>query len=242
MLQRLSSFRTRLYIIIIAAGLFVGLIGVFTIKYFEIKKIIVTSKSIGPVYETQIYTDSLYGKNMLFDKKESLARLMINANPLLKSVVIEKDYPDSLKILVEKYTPSTILKVNSGAFLLSREGVIIRKSREISDVELPFINFYQQLNYDQYQIGDQIDFKDILSAIELSIFTVGMGIKVDTVDIGGNDMIVLNSNGVRFIFAASKSINDQEYQLKTLIKQFRLDGREFISLDLRYDKPVVTLK
>ena len=38
---------------------------------------------------------------------------------------------------------------------------------------------------------------------------------------------------------AKKNLDKQEYELRTIVKQFLIQGKKFKSLDLRFNKPVV---
>ena len=54
-------------------------------------------------------------------------------------------------------------------------------------------------------------------------------------------MIVLNSKDKRFVFTTEKDVSEQEYQFSAIVRKFRTEGKDFKSLDLRFDKPVISL-
>ena len=65
---------------------------------------------------------------------------------------------------------------------------------------------------------------------------------VANVDINGLNMIRLNLKSGVILATTEKDLETQAYQLEKIIKQFRIEGKEFETLDLRFDKPVVKIK
>ena len=62
-----------------------------------------------------------------------------------------------------------------------------------------------------------------------------------TIDIKGQDMLVFNlESDKEIIFSNKKEKELQDYQLEFIIKQFKIEGKEFKKIDLRFEKPVVT--
>jgi len=133
-----------------------------------------------------------------------------------------------------------IIKADNGFFLLSQSGKIIIKTKE-NNSGLPIINYYQNLYYYQYQPGEIIDYQDILVCLSFLKKVEDLGLKVDTIDIAGVYMVAFNLDKKKIIFSLEKNRTIQAYQLETLIKQFQIEGKEFVSLDLRFDKPIIKI-
>ena len=63
----------------------------------------------------------------------------VTAIPWVAQVVIERNWPDSVRIILEERTASLIAVIPSGQkFLLDRSGVVLEETRE-GDLELPII-------------------------------------------------------------------------------------------------------
>jgi len=184
--------------------------------------------------------DYFENKNILLFNSEKAGQELIGKNPLIKSVLIFKKLPDSLVIKAEKDTPIVIIKADNGFFLLSQSGKIIIKTKE-NNSGLPIINYYQNLYYYQYQPGEIIDYQDILVCLSFLKKVEDLGLKVDTIDIAGVYMVAFNLDKKKIIFSLEKNRTIQAYQLETLIKQFQIEGKEFVSLDLRFDKPIIKI-
>lgn len=190
---------------------------------------------------TLIGLDEFNGKNILFFSEDDVRRVIYDNNPLIKKVGVEKVLPNKLVVKIEENQPLTYLLVDRGYFVLADDGRIIEKITDITGKK-PVINYYQKLTYSSYQAGDKIDLKDIVTALHFTKDVEGLGLPVLSIDINGFDMIRLQLENKMILFTTEKDIRAQDYQLDTLIRQFKVEGRNFKTLDLRFDKPIVTLK
>ena len=185
--------------------------------------------------------EAFYGKNTVFLSMEEIRRSIFDNNPLVKKVQVDKAYPGTLVITIEKNQPFAYLLVDRGYFVLSTDGRILKKVSDIGSLG-PVINYYQKLTYSSYQAGDVIDLEDILTALHFTETVEGLGLPVLGIDINGFNMIRLQLVNKMVFFTTEKEIPRQDYQLDTLIRQFKVEGRDFKSLDLRFDKPIIVLK
>jgi len=205
---------------------------------FSIKKIAVSSdeKNI-----KLIGLESLKNLNLIFFDPKTAEIDIVQKNPSIKTVNITKKYPDKIIIDIEKDQPIAVLRADQGFFFLSAEGKIIFKKKD-NDTRLPLINYYQNFYYYQYQAGEKIDYDEVLASVDFLKRTDSLGLKVDTVDISGVHMVAFNLGDKKILFSLEKDRRVQDFQLETIIKQFKIEGKEFFSLDLRFDKPVIKLK
>lgn len=208
-------------------------------QYSTIKRIEVVSPSGKTIVNG---LENLKQKNLFLTSESEIIQTVIQNNPQLRNVQVEKKYPNQLIIRVEADNSIAALKVDQGYFLLSVSGKILAKDKKNS-IHLPIINYYQQLNYNIYNLGDQIDLQDIIFSLHFANKSRDMGLLVLSIDIGGVDMIRLNlQNKKILIFSTDKDINIQDYQFEKIIRQFKIEGRDFESVDFRFDKPIIKLK
>ncbi len=190
-------------------------------------------------------TPSLFGlnnfknQNILFLSEKKTSRILLTQNPILKSVEIEKKLPNTIIVNVQTYQPIALLKVNQGYFALSDDGKIIYKQKQL-DTAFPLINYYQQFDYQQIKPGDSLTYSDITLALRFLRVSLDLGLPVLTVDISGEDMIAFVLTGKKIIFTTEKAESQQKYELEQIIKQFKIEGKNFKNLDLRFDKPVIS--
>lgn len=184
--------------------------------------------------------NEIINKSLLLLDTDKISEKIINENYLVKTAKVEKIWPSKLKITISLYEPCASLIVNNGFFNLSCDGRILQKSRNMIQY-LPVINYYQKLNNNSFQTGDWIDYKDIRHVLFFINKLNEISIKVLTVDIKGQDMLVFNLiDDKKVIFSNSKDQDIQDYQLELIIKQFKIEGRNYKKIDLRFDKPIIS--
>jgi len=200
------------------------------LKIKEIQIIDYQSKILG--------LDEIKNNFLFFLNEEKVKKIIKERNPLVKEVIIEKKFPNQLilKLTQEKFI--AILTVDSGYFYLNDEGKILLKTKKINEI-LPKINFYQKLSFDSYSVGEKIDFNDILTGIYFLKNLLDINLKPDNLDIIGADVLVFNIGEKKFYFSTIKNREVQFYKLNQIVKQFKIEGRAYKEIDLRFDKPIV---
>ncbi len=224
-------------------ALFIIIIAFFALfvadQNFTIKKIEVTSSGT-PTRLNGI--ESIQNKNSLLLSTDDLQKTLLQVNPNVKILIISKKFPSTIKIYYSLDSPVIALKVSEGFFLLTENGKIYQKQKDNSD-KLPEIHYYQSLGYRNYNAGDPIELDDIRLALHFLRKIGDFGYKPNSIDINGVNMIRCNleDNSV-IIFSTEKERNLQDYQFETLVRQFKIEGKNFQSMDFRFEKPIIKLK
>lgn len=186
-----------------------------------------------------INKDKLIKKNLFFINKDRIAKEIIKENFFVKTATVNKVWPNSIKISVSFYKPCVSLIVSNGFFDLSCDGRILQKTRSDKTL-LPVINYYQKLNNSSFQTGEWIDYKDIKQALFFVNKLKQLNIIPLAIDIKGQDVILFNLiDDKKIIFSNNKDRETQEYQLELIIRQFKIEGKDFKKIDLRFNKPIV---
>ena len=185
--------------------------------------------------------DLIKGRNLLLLDKTNTEKDLIAKNAFIKSVETIKVFPNKVVIKIINDQPIAILKMDKGFLFLSAEGKVVFKKKDNPN-GLTIINFYQNLYYFQYQISEKVDYEEILKTLSYLKTIIDLGMKVDAVDITGVHMVAFNLGEKKIFLSLEKDRQVQEYQLKTIYRQFKIEGKDFESLDLRFDKPVIKLK
>lgn len=181
---------------------------------------------------------SYYQKNILFASAEELKKNLFEQNPQLQLIVVQKVFPNTLVLNVELRSILALLEMNGGYAYLSKEGKIIQKNRQQRG-EFPLIKYYQKLNYAAYSAGDDIQYIDLLSSLHFINKLRDLGLRTDTVDINGLDMLLFTIGSKKIFFTSEKNKEIQDYELEQIIRQFKIEGKDFASLDLRFEKPII---
>ncbi len=184
--------------------------------------------------------DDLKQTNLLLLSEADVQAKLLNLNPNLRQVNIIKNYPHSIIISVVLQTPSAALQTNSGYFIIDESAHLLQRVKIIKTLNYPIITYYQKLDYDSFAPGDVIDNKDILASLQFLRKAQELGLVVNAIDIKGFSMIALQVDTKSIYFSLEKDIKAQTFQFETVIKQFRIEGRDFGKLDFRFEKPIVT--
>ena len=177
-------------------------------------------------------------RNLIFISEKNIEENLLKKNSAVNKVSIEKKYPSTLIINVTVEKPLAHLIASQGFFYLSSQGEILSKSKS-PDKSLPLIRHYQKLNSQTFKPGDMLGYKDIIQALNLLKAVQEFGFKIDNVDINGVNMILFNLGDKKIIFSSERQVAEQIYQWQQIIKQFKVEGKAFKEIDLRYDKPIV---
>ncbi len=234
LMKYLKKIKLFLFFLLLCLILFFVLF--FFNQFFLVKKIeIISEKKFLLANQNE-----LLNKNLIFIDQDKIAKKIIKENSLLKDVVVSKAWPDSIKLTVFFYDPVAALIVNNGFFYLSVDGRILSKTKN-NQLSLPIINYYQKLNNNFFQIGDRIDYSDIRQTLFYIDKLGQINLRILTIDIKGQDMLVFNLEGdKKIVFSNNKEKEIQTYQLELIIRQFKIEGKEFKKIDLRFEKPVIT--
>ncbi|MFA5769976.1 MAG: FtsQ-type POTRA domain-containing protein [Patescibacteria group bacterium] len=230
----LKKIKFSIFFLLLCSILF--LIIFFVNRFFLIKNIhLISDKKLSLVNK-----DKLINKSSLFINQEQIAKIIIKENFLLKSATVEKVWPDTLKISVTFYEPCALLVVNNGFFNLSCDGRILQKVKDVKSF-LPIINYYQKLNKNSFQTGDWINYRDIKQTLFFVERLKQINLVALTIDIKGQDMLVFKLiDNKEIVFSSNKDEEVQDYQLELIVRQFKIEGKEFKKIDLRFEKPVIT--
>lgn len=212
---------------------------VFSVLYyfqqsFLIKKIEIVNKE----KINLLGTDEYINKNIFLVLSENIISNLKQKNPLVKNIVVKKKLPDVLILIPDLYTPIADIITSSGYFKISEDGRILSKSKNYGK-SYPLITYYQKLNYYSYNSGDFLSLKDIMTTLYFLKFFQNNSLTVDSVDIKDKDMLVFNLENRKIILTNNKEINLQEYTLDEILKSFKVSGKNFKVINLRFEKPVI---
>lgn len=216
----------------ISIMLFLGIIYLY--NYTLIRTIVVR----GPKERSIIGLDGLKAKNLYVTSHREIMNKLLIQNPAVKKISVEKIFPDLVVIIPEFYTAIAYLPAGTGYLTVSQDGKILQKTRE-QPAGLPAVTYYQKINYEAFQSGQTVDYSDLKNGLAALKIAKDLGLAVDSVDIGGANMIRLQLDNKVILFSAQKSMQLQAYQLERLVRQFALEGKDFGSIDVRFEKPVV---
>ena len=186
---------------------------------------------------------ALQGETLLFLDTSKIKKNLLKLNPGISDIEIVKQYPSTIRLTVKLSSVLGYLKVDQGFYSLSKEGKVISRLKSMSNDIHPQIVYYQNFNYDDFQVSDLINQEDILTGLSFISALNEMNIDVRRLDINGPDMLVFRtSDDKEIIISNEKKLEEQVIDLKNLMIKIKVEKIDFKSIDLRFNKPVVKLK
>lgn len=177
--------------------------------------------------------------NLLLTSTDFISKYLIERNPDVKSIQTTKHYPTTIELKVISEQPLAQFRTDTGYFILNENGKILSK-RALPLQQLPIINYYQLLNYVSWQTGQIVGYRDVIVGLFFVKSLNDLNLPLESIDINGLNMLICNLRGKKILITTEKDLDKQEYELKTIVKQFKIEAKEFKVLDLRFDKPIIT--
>ncbi len=219
-------------LLIILVGIFFSIL-FFLNFYFQISELKITK-----LKNNIVGLSELKYKNILFFNIKKETESLLNKNVFLKNIKIKKNYPNSLSIEAEEEVELANLIVFDGFYILGSDSKIISKSKN-QNLNFPKINFYQKINYSTYSLGDKVDISDIkktLIILDKLKKIISVNFEINILSDGTIEFV---SKEKKFLFSASKDLDIQMEEFKIIYQRFKIENKEYYSIDLRFDKPII---
>jgi cell division septal protein FtsQ len=203
---------------------------------------LLTDEKVKNIKDKNIYgVGLLRSKNLIFIDENEVSHIIKTQNPLVKNVVVSKDYPNKLSIVLDFYQPLAYLQVSEGFFLLSPDGRILEKTKVLDKgmKQYPVIEYYQNFHSLSYQSGNFINTEDMIFTLYILKNAQDIGLNVKTVDIRTFNMIALYGDQINVYFSAEKDRELVVDEMRKIVKQLAREGTKFRVLNLRFDNPVI---
>lgn len=221
---------------------------IFFSPVFKIEKIEITGDDhIAQQAESQIQQE-LNKKTLFFIKKDNL--FLFNANlvskqiaqtfPELKNAVLEKHFPGSIFLALEKRAPVAILGFNASSsdnyFLIDEKGIVFQEYNQTSSSSLPLIISQDgQVNQLSQQAIDEATLKTILQ-INTSLNNLNLTARYFL--LFENQLTAYLEEGWKIQFNLASDIDLTITKLKLLLeKEITPEKRKTLEyIDLRFSK------
>ncbi|GMR18949.1 MAG: hypothetical protein BMS9Abin34_071 [Patescibacteria group bacterium] len=155
--------------------------------------------------------------------------------PTIRSVQLEKKWPDRLTVAVAVRVPLAIVEDGSGSrFLIDGEGVLFR---EAGGEKLPVIKLADDF---EGVVGLEIDKQGVAGYLDTLNLAAEKGLKPQAIYLRSTS-IELRLKGTVIWLDAEGDIPSQMDLLTELLKRYKLSGRTPKTVDLRFARPVVRL-
>lgn len=233
LLKRSSFINKPFFFVLISSFLLLTLLLVGN-NYFLIKEISIKTEDKLSIKGL----NTVYNTNIIFLNEEKLLSKLFELNPLVKITEIKKEYPRKLTIWATAEKPLASLQAVSGYFLLTEDGRVVAKVKTINN-KLILVNYYRKIDFSLINTGQILPYSDLTTALGYLKRGLDLDLAINTLDIGGEDMIAFKLRDKEIVFSLKKDKEKQIFQLDAIIKKFRASGQNYKRIDLRFDKPVI---
>ena len=201
---------------------------IFTSKFFLIGKTIVVSKE--DIHNLSI----LNRRNLILLDQEKIKKYLLESNPFIKSLTIEKKYPNTLLIKVIPREPSAVIKIGSVWIELDSEGILLRNVQKTDNLLIIEAS-------DQIILRKKPDWR-IIRSLEL-LELLKKDYQVSNIQINDKENVfkISFATGEEIIIPYNADTGMVVASLQIIIHRFRIEGKTVALVDFRFDKPVVRL-
>jgi len=151
-------------------------------------------------------------------------------------VKAEKVFPNTIRLKLEEYTPTSYLEYKETCYILSQEGVVLEEETEYEECILEdgiLLESDQNILAEDRLIFDK--------EVEETVTVLGeFGWKISRIRFNKN---VLNfTNGEKTVVVeVNQEYESQLAKLYLILEKANIEGIEYESLDLRFQRPVMKL-
>lgn len=192
--------------------------------------------------------------------------IKIEENPFIKYVVVDKQFPDTIKFKIKEYTPyitfynnkSECITVNKEAYVLDLQSfeevteenldgeTNSNENKPTSNVQcLQVSKHYKTIfvelsnNKQPFKLGEQSN-QYLVTGTEKIVSVLGEeGYDIKKMSVRKNYCEVTTLQTKIFIFTIEKGLEEQLQRFRIIHKNLGADMKDFNLLDLRYTRPVM---
>lgn len=172
-------------------------------------------------------------RNLLFFPVERVTNDLLRDYPTIATITMKKKYPGTLIIMATLRVPKAIVSTGNSTYAIDKEGVVLEEYPE--KTLLPII----RIDVSPVSLGKRMADTRILAALSFLRETEG-SIAITRITSGEGDTLQATDGVMNILFPQKSDIQAVARTLQTMLVGFRIKGALPASIDLRFDKPVVT--
>lgn len=207
-----------------------------TIKILQVKDIncLINNSPCSETYYIDVST--IKNHNILFINKNNIIKSIINHNPIVANVIVDKKIPNSINIYLTKRKASYLLITKQQTLMIDEEGMALALTDDIDRTELVPIE-----TEESFAVGQKIVSPAILSAMNLAKLLQNSALSVKTISTSDiNEVVIFLHSGILLRFNGERDINKQVDSVKLILdKPSEKDKLPIKEIDLRYDDPII---
>ena len=205
------------------------LVGIFQIKNIEPN---IELKHANIQQATNQYLGQEYFSLNLYNLEQDI----LDSEKYIKGVNAEKVFPNKVRLKIEEYIPTSYLEYKETCYIISQEGVILE---ELVEYEECTLENGILLETDQNILAENRLIFDVEVEEAITVLTE-FGWEVNKIKFNKN---VLNfTDGEKtVVIEVNQEYENQLAKLYLILEKANIEGIEYESLDLRFQRPVMKL-
>lgn len=221
--------------ILIAALVFLVIYILTVIGVFKIKSI-GTTKDIEYANEVYAVFDNYIGEGYFFLNLDTLTEDIYNLSRYIKEVSAQKVFPNSIRIDIEEYIPKYYFESQNICYTMSEEGLILNEEEEYEECGKD-IDIMLQSNQNIMSKDRLIFDNEVYQAVKV---LEEFGWEISNISF---DRTVLNisDNDKEVILEINDEYQTQLARLYIVLEKINIEGIDYRSLDLRFNRPVMQI-
>lgn len=173
--------------------------------------------------------------NLLFIPTETVRKQLLKDYMLLSDVEIQKKYPHTIRLIPHLRLPVARLQTHDKIVLIDRDGWIVGDESNPIPTNLPLLDF----DIGEVYTGMQTIDARILSSISF-VINIPEDMRIDRITKLDSTSFRVTSDTIDIYIPQLSDMKKIGATLQTLLTGFRIKGKLPVTIDLRFDKPVVT--
>jgi cell division septal protein FtsQ len=225
------------------------IIGIWKLKNIEVIEVRDSSSQNISQDISTYFEENIKGKNFFKVSSDSLEEEFLNNISYLKSVQVEKKFPNKLIIFVDTYEDKIVGLLNENkCYLLSAEGYLIQSLCEESEDEYCCESFAIENQYlffasPQASLSMDSNKKErllVLGSVDKVVKVLeSYGYVLSNMTLEADILKLHNPENETFIFDLNDNVELQLERFIVVISKIQSEDIKFESLDLRFERPVV---
>lgn len=231
-------------ILLIAGAIYITRSNILTIDSISVTSIDSSDLRYLNVAEIEDQVAWLNSNNYFTVDLSRAEKEIIDQFPFVKKVVISKDFPNKVKILIVERKPVFVINVNNQqCYLAEADGHVLNYDLNITECST-YTKQYNSIYTDivnplnPYVKGQQSNSYVILKLSQLVDNLSSKNYTVDRIVVKDQYCELTLLNKKILVFAIDDSLNEQIARFEIILPELEKNDDQYRVLDLRYDRPI----
>lgn len=179
------------------------------------------------------------GRNILLTTQEDIEKILKDKNPDLASVSVEKQLPQTIRVVVQSHQSVAYYKLSQTRYLLfAPNGSVLRYVYEKPE-NIGEILYYQPITKTDFTLGSQIRLRDVVFAAQLADIYKKQGFKDFRIDIQDTHLVISELGNAIIKADSGTNIAKQLSSIQRVLYILQRGGEKARTVDVRFEKIII---